>query len=183
MNDNERMTFEEVFKQNERRINYHMLKLGINDPHREFYVEGIYAMWMAYKKYEPNKGPLATYFNYTIRNRLIDMLRKKTREDHNQTKITQEEIGEVDNGNRCGQVKRPVINPSGVALADDAFWKRVKSKLTENQQKWVEFYIIEGMPLQEIAQQEGVSADAVKSWGRQARRKLKDEANVLARML
>ncbi|WP_234402366.1 sigma factor [Oceanobacillus damuensis] len=36
-------------------------------------------MWAAYKKYQPDKGPLATYFNYTIRNRLIDLLRKKSR--------------------------------------------------------------------------------------------------------
>ncbi len=182
MKKEEMITFEEIFEQNERRIYYHMLKLGIKDPHREFYVEGIYAMWMAYKKYNPNKGPLGTYFNYTIRNRLIDMLRTKTREDHNQSKITQKEICEVDNGNRCGESKIPVIDPSGVTLPDNAFWGSVKSMLTENQWKWVKLYLIEGIPLQEIAQQEGVSEDAVKSWGRQTRRKLKDKKDVLVRL-
>lgn len=112
---------------------------------------------------------------YIIRKRLIDMLRKKTREDHNQSKRTHREICEVDNGNRCGETKVPVIDPSGITLPDDAIWKNVKSMLTENQWKWVQFYIIEGMPLQEIAKQEGVSIDAVKSWRRQARKKLKHE--------
>ncbi|SEQ47260.1 RNA polymerase sigma factor, sigma-70 family [Virgibacillus subterraneus] len=182
MKKEEKLTFDEVFEQNERRIHYHMLKLGIKDPHREFYVEGIYAMWMAYKKYNPNKGPLGTYFNYIIRNRLIDMLRQKTREDHNQSKITHKEICEVDNGNSCGEAKTPVIDTSGVTLPDCEFWHSVKEMLTENQWKWVKFYIIEGIPLQEIAQQEGVSEDAVKSWGRQTRRKLKGEKEVLVRL-
>ncbi|GAB4074311.1 hypothetical protein GCM10028778_18140 [Barrientosiimonas marina] len=57
-----------------------------------------------------------------------------------------------------------------MAIADDAFWDRVKSKLTANQWKWVQYHIIEDMRLPEIARQEGVSAEAVKSWGREARR-------------
>lgn len=61
MKEKEKLTFDEIFNQNEKRIHYHMLKLGINDPHREFYVEGIYAMWIAYKKYEPNNGPLGLH--------------------------------------------------------------------------------------------------------------------------
>ncbi|MFD1361949.1 sigma factor [Lentibacillus salinarum] len=87
MHDKYRQSFEEIFKQNERRIHYHMHKLGIHDGQREYYVEGIYAMWIAYKKYDPNKSQLGTYFNYTIRHRLIDMLRKKTKEVHHQRPV------------------------------------------------------------------------------------------------
>lgn len=75
-----------------------------------------------------------------------------------------------------------MIDSSGVTLPYDAFWNSVKSMLTENQWKWVQFYLIDGIPLQEIAQQEGVSEDAVKSWGRQTRRKLKDEKETLVRL-
>ncbi len=169
------MTLEEIFEQNEKRIHYHMLKLGINDPHREFYVEGLYAMWMAYKKYDPDKGPLATYFNYTIRNRLIDIIRAKAREDNNQQKINKHELCKADNGNSCGTLKLPIIDPAGITIEENTFWQSVKSKLSENQWKWVQFFIIEGMSIQEIAQQEGVSTDAVKSWGREVRKKLKGE--------
>ncbi|HLS09618.1 hypothetical protein [Lentibacillus sp.] len=58
MHDNDNMSFEEIFKQNEKRIHYHMLKLGINDPYREFYGESLYAMWMAYKNSGQWKLPM-----------------------------------------------------------------------------------------------------------------------------
>lgn len=182
MKEKENATFEEIFEQNERRINYHMQRLGISDPNREFYVEGVYAMWMAYKKYEPDKGPMATYFNYTIRNRLIDMLRKKTRDEFNLDKVTDKEICVIDNGNRSGRLKLPMVDPSGVEVTDNAFWERVKSMLTQNQWKWVQFYIIEGASLKEIAEQEDVSVEAVKSWGREAKKKLKKEGESLAKL-
>lgn len=173
MPDKDNLSFEEIFRQNERRIHYQMHKLGIHDKQQEYYVEGIYAMWMAYKKYDPNKGPLATYFNYTIRNRLIDMIRKKTREDLNKQKVIHEKTCDIDNGNRSGTRKQPMVDPSGFELVDDAFWQRVKSKLTANQWKWVKFYIIDGMSLGDIARQEDISTEAVKSWGKQVRKKLK----------
>ncbi|TFJ92102.1 sigma factor [Lentibacillus salicampi] len=75
MHDQDKPSFEAIFRQNEQRIHYHMHKFGIHDGQGEYYVEGIYAMWMAYKKCDPTKGPLGTYFNYTIRNRFIDMFR------------------------------------------------------------------------------------------------------------
>ncbi|WP_164667703.1 hypothetical protein [Virgibacillus doumboii] len=81
-------------------------------------------MWLAYKK-------LRTRQRSTC-NRLIDIIRRKTREDLNQDKITHEEICQVDNGNRCGQWKHPLVEPSGVELVDNAFWQSMKSKLTEN---------------------------------------------------
>ncbi|MGP4105972.1 sigma factor [Virgibacillus sp. L01] len=79
MSQNENVTFEEFFKQNTKRIHYHMHKLGSYNPYHEFYTEGLYELWMAYKKYEPNKGSLATYFNCTIHKRLIDMKTNKRR--------------------------------------------------------------------------------------------------------
>ncbi|MFB4167350.1 hypothetical protein [Virgibacillus sp. JSM 102003] len=79
MNVKEYVTFEEFFKQNQKRIHYHMHKLGSYNMTQEFYVEGIYELWMAYRKYEPNNGPLATYFNYIICNRLIEMKNNERR--------------------------------------------------------------------------------------------------------
>ncbi|WP_115771586.1 sigma factor [Oceanobacillus arenosus] len=60
-------TFEDFFQQNERRIHYYLHKLNIRDPHQEFFQERMIAMWNAYENYEPDKGPLSTYFNFTIR--------------------------------------------------------------------------------------------------------------------
>ncbi|MEI3598648.1 MULTISPECIES: sigma factor [unclassified Oceanobacillus] len=57
------ISFEEIFKQNERRIYYHIHRLGIHDPYQDFYSEGLHTLWTAHRKYNPNKGPLRTYFN------------------------------------------------------------------------------------------------------------------------
>ncbi|MGJ9459628.1 hypothetical protein [Oceanobacillus sp. CF4.6] len=62
------------------------------------------------------------------------------------------------------------------SLVDDAdLWEEVRRLLTKNQWKWVKYFIIEDMPLKEIAEQEGVTTDAVKSWGREVRKKLMRE--------
>jgi RNA polymerase sigma factor (sigma-70 family) len=178
MEHDKETSFEEVFKQNERRIYYHIQRLGIHDTHREFYLEGLYAMWKAYQKYEPDKGTLSTYFNYTIRHRLIDMLRKKAREAYKDQMFIEHEKLWVDHGNRSGINKHPVIDSSGISMRDTKIWEEVRELLTENQWSWVYYHVVCGMKYNEIAEWKGVSADAVKSWGRQARRKLRNEVTL-----
>jgi len=173
MNNDKKFTFEEIYNQNKNRIYYQMHKLRIHDPHNEYYTEGLYAMWQAHKKYEPDKGPMATYFNYMIRYRLIDKIRSKSADSTRQEKITHEKMNTIDNGNRYGLMKFPVVDADGITVDDHTFWKRVKARLTENQWKWVCYYIIHGMSQKEIAEQEKVSVEAVKSWGKEARRKLR----------
>lgn len=182
MHENENSTFDEIYKQNKNRIHYQLYKLGIHDPHNEYYTEGIHAMWNAYKKYEPNKGPMGTYFNYTIRYGLIDMLRKKTTQLNQQDKATQIQEAEIDNGNHYGTYKFPVVDKTDISIHDHTFWKFIQSRLTTNQWKWVESYIIQGLSQKEIAAQEGVSTEAVKSWAKETRRKLQAEEQRLQRM-
>src|SRR5699024_9731941 len=167
-------TFEEIFKENERRIHYHIHKLRIKDPDNEFYVEGIHAMSNDYKTSQPEKGTLSTYFNYMMRYRLIDMLEKQTGEEKQLERIVQEERLKYDDGNRKRTAKLPVIDPVGVRVKEEhSLWQGVRKRLTEKQWKWVYYYIILEMPMKAIAVKEGVSVDAVKGWGREARRKLR----------
>lgn len=179
MHDKDKPSFETIFRQNEQRIHYHMHKLGIHDGQGEYYVEGIYAMWMAYKKYDPNKGPLGTYFNYTIRHRLIDMLRKKTNDDRRQLLATQAVSEAADHGYVTDSQR---VDAPGETEEDDVFWDRIRAKLTHNQWKWVQFYIIDDMTLKEIAQQEDVTIEAVKSWGRGVRKKLRHDKQALIKL-
>lgn len=172
---NKKSTFEEVLKQNERRIYYYIHKLNVKDPHQEFYQEGLVAMWNAYKTYEPDKGSLATYFNYMIRNRLIDLLRKKKREKYAYEIIFREELQKIDLGNytRNKGTSSIIYDQPEIPTTDKYFWQHVKSNLTTNQWKWVYYYIIKDMTIKEITLIEGVSREAVKSWGRQAKKKLR----------
>ncbi|WP_077329048.1 sigma-70 family RNA polymerase sigma factor [Virgibacillus siamensis] len=102
-----RIAFEEIFEQNKRRIHYHIHKLNINDPHDEFFQEGLIAMWNAYETYQPDKGAMATYFNYTIRNRLIDRIRKEASHQNTQEKAIQEHLTQVTDGNRHSLRDKP----------------------------------------------------------------------------
>jgi RNA polymerase sigma factor (sigma-70 family) len=169
------LSFEEIVKQNERRVHYYIHKLNVRDPHQEFYQEGLVAMWNAYEKHQPDKGPLATYFNYTIKNRMIDLIRKKTREQQGDEQYIETEKNTLGSGNRDGRTKMPIPDYTGLTVDDAGVWIEVQQLLTENQWKWVYGFIILNMPLKEIAEMEGVSSEAVKSWGRQARKKLRSE--------
>ncbi|WP_115771546.1 hypothetical protein [Oceanobacillus arenosus] len=71
------VSFEEMYEQNERRIQYHIYKLHMDDLDQDFYVTRLYMLWIAYKKFQPYEGMLSTYFNYSIRMHLIDMPRGK----------------------------------------------------------------------------------------------------------
>lgn len=155
-------TFEEIYEQNKRRIHYHIHKLNLQDPHKEYYQEGLIAMWQAYEKYNPDKGPMATYFNYTIRHKLIDLLRKQTNDSLKQQNYLDSQAPLLP------QAAPPVTYNDIPQLL-----KEITSLLTEKQWKWFYHAVLLGMSIKEIAEQENVSIEAVKSWAKEARKKLR----------
>lgn len=177
----EKISFEEIYEQNKKRIHYQMNRLRIRSKLEDisliedFYQEGLFALWNAYEKYDPDRGTLSTYFNYAIRNRLIDMLRKKTRDHRNDGMYFQEERVKIDQGNRYVRNRQVIPDTSKIPIKDVSLWLQVKSLLTEKQWTWVECFIILDMSIKDIAGQEAVSTDAVKSWGREVRKKLKED--------
>src|SRR5699024_4286512 len=118
---------------------------------------------------------LGTFINYKIRFRLIDLLRKKLRRQEVMKEAIEETRVSLESGNRHRASGRTLINPTGIVLEDDTFWREVRSRLTERQWLWVKYFIIADLSVKEIMELEDVSADAVKGWGREARRKLRDE--------
>lgn len=168
--------FDVFFKGNERRIHYQIQRVGgTGQLYGELYTEGIVALWKAYKSYQPIKGELGTYLNYKIRYQLLDFMRKKYREQEQAEKTAHEETVKIDNGNRCSTTDQPIVDMSGIDLKDDTFWREIRGQLTDNQWKWVKYFIIVDMTVKEIVEIENVSASAVKCWGREVRRKLRDK--------
>jgi len=166
--------FQTFFQTNQGRIHYQIQRLGITgDLYEDFYSEGMIALWKAYKSFEPTKGNLGTYLNFRIRYRLIDLLRKRARENEQIEQIIRDKITEIDGGHRYGLSKFPLVNQQGLPVSNEPFWHEVKRHLSKRQWQWVEYFIIADLTIQEIAEIESVSADAVKSWGREARRKLR----------
>lgn len=168
--------FDAFFKANERRIHYQIHRLGIRSEwYDEFYSEGILALWRAYEEYDKVKGDVGTFINFRIRYRLLDLLRRKLREKEREEQIMHEEAIRQLDGNTKKASGTPLVAMNGIEVKDDAFWKEVRRHLTEKQWKWVQYFIIAELSIKEIMEIEGVSADAVKGWGKEVRRKLKNE--------
>lgn len=177
MKNKQPFSFEDIFQQNERRIHYHIQRLDIRDSHKDFFQEGLIALWDAYENYEPDQGPMATYFNFTIRNRLIDKIRKEARHTNNNEKVVMEHKTQLNGGNhfKTNETIYPLVDKTEIPIEDSYFWKNLKNNLTDNQWKWVYYYIIKDMSIKEIAELEKKSEDAIKSWGRQARKNLRNK--------
>lgn len=168
--------FEMFLAANERRIHYQIHRLGVSgDWYAEFYAEGVVALWRAYREHEVVKGNLGTFVNYRIRFRLIDLMRKKMREQQTDELVVTAKREEQHDGNLHRASGLHVLDVRGVELVDDTFWKVVRERLSEKQWKWVYYFIICDLSVKEIMELEEVSADAVKGWGRQVRSKLREE--------
>lgn len=165
--------FDLFFRLHEGRIHYQIkrLNVGMYD-YGAFYSEGILALWRAYKGYEHQRGEIGTYVNYMIRYRLIDLIRKKVREDEVMENGIEEWIITLDDGNKQGTLGIPVVDAEGIILENEAFWREVKKSLSLKQWKWVHYFVIANLSLKEIAEIENVSVDAVKGWARAVREKL-----------
>ncbi|HLR69978.1 MAG TPA: sigma-70 family RNA polymerase sigma factor [Pseudogracilibacillus sp.] len=168
--------FELFFRQHENRIHFQIHRLGVSVRwYDDFYSEGIVALWDAYREFDEARGNLGTFINYKIRFRLIDLLRKKLRRQEVMEEAVEEARVSLETGNRHRSSGMPLIDSSGIYLEDDTFWRKVRKCLTERQWLWVQYFIIADLSVQEIMELEGVSADAVKGWGREVRRKLRHE--------
>lgn len=167
-------TFDIFLKLHERRIHFQIHRLGVHSNwYDEFYTEGIVALWKAYQTYEEKKGAIGTYINFRIRYALIDHIRKKKRQEKLDEDIRWHGLTELTNGTRDRNTDIEIPDIPNIPIHDTSFWESIKGHLTSNQWKWVEYFIIADLTIQEIMEIENVSADAVKGWGRSVRKKLK----------
>lgn len=150
----------------------------MNDPHNEYYQEGLCAMWSAYENYQADKGTMATYFNFVIRNRLIDLNRREKNKKLSDELMVRAIREQLHDGNKRhnGEATHHVIPIMKNIENNPELWQQIKSLLTENQWKWVHYHIMLDMAIKDIALQENTTIDAVKGWGRLARKKLSSEA-------
>ncbi|WP_028783931.1 sigma-70 family RNA polymerase sigma factor [Thalassobacillus devorans] len=152
--------FEEILKQYDNMIHYHIHKLHINDPEQEFYQEGCIALWEAYQSFDPERGAFRQLANYKIHHRFIDLIRKHSKAAENEKNYVDQHANLEDNST----YDQP---------EDYYLWNRLKNELTEKQWKWVKYFIVEDLPYAVIAKKENTTVDAVKNWGREAKKKLK----------
>ncbi|WP_449355236.1 hypothetical protein ACUL41_03660 [Virgibacillus natechei] len=82
-------------------------------------------------------------------------MRKQNRQQENAAGYIQEQKTQIDDRNYYwnGAFSYPMMKvaESERALYDAEFWQDVRADLSENQWKWVTYFVIEGMPVKEIA--------------------------------
>ncbi|UOQ94867.1 sigma-70 family RNA polymerase sigma factor [Halobacillus shinanisalinarum] len=154
------MDFEQIVRENEQLIHYHIHRLHIQDRDGYFFAEGLEALWNAYESYNPELGQFSTYISWRIRNALIDCIRKEARNTKHEETYFQE------------HANMEAIQTEDI-IQDHYLWEQVKEILTENQWKWVYYFVIHDLSVDQIAKLENVTRDAVKNWGRHARNKLR----------
>ncbi|MCP3028057.1 sigma-70 family RNA polymerase sigma factor [Halobacillus sp. A5] len=157
VNDQE---FERIVLENERLIHYHIHSLHIKDANGDFFAIGLEALWKAYESYDPSVGKFSTYLSWKVRNALIDEIRRDSKRLKNQNLLLQ-----MQSSLSCLTSEDVII--------DQYLWDKIKTELTLNQWKWVYYFIIHDLSVSQIADIEGVTSDAVKNWGRHARKKLR----------
>lgn len=177
--------FEHIFHQHKNRIYYYLHYLNIPyQLHDEFYAEGMVALWQAYEQYDSSKGNLTTFLNYQIRFKLIDLIRKKEREQRAIEKMRENEQIKQTTGNRNRGKNYPLlVHANTIKIHDESLWHELREKLTERQWKWVYYFIILDLSLREIADKENVTVDAVKGWAKMTRQTLRKDPTFKKRLL
>ncbi|MFS0821443.1 sigma-70 family RNA polymerase sigma factor [Bacillus sp. 1P02SD] len=153
------MEFEELAEQYKPLIFQVIKDLRLYGDKECFYQSGLIGLWEASTRFDPDKGVEFSTFAYsTIRGKLLDHLKK-----------------EALHRERC----RPMGELIFLSLTDGSKGNSVNvieeygEGLTDNQVKWVQGRIIEDKSYKVIADEHGVTVDSVKSWGRQAIKKLR----------
>ena len=174
---------EKLFKQ-EQRIYYHIHRLRIPYAfHEEFYAEGMIALWQAYESYDSARGELDTHLNAVLNFHFIDLIRKNKRTSDAQISVREQLITKEETGNRMTRTNQLLVDQTGIEVDDEMFWEEIKSLLSKRQWTWVYYYVIHEYSLKDIARRENVSVEAVKSWAKEARKKLRNETHLKANIL
>ncbi|GGD28534.1 sigma-70 family RNA polymerase sigma factor [Pontibacillus salipaludis] len=164
----EDLEFEEMMDQFTPMIHHIIHKLRIRDPYGEFYQEGVLALWEAVQSFQEDKGKLSSYVYFIVRNRLISKMRKDNRmtEKDDQFALLMEE-------------EAVCYDELSFNLIDPYVYKEIGRLLTNNQLKWFNGFILREQSLQEIADRENTTLNAVKNWGRLAKEKLRHSSILL----
>src|SRR5699024_11602063 len=112
----------------------HIHRLGIPvNLHDEFYTEGIVALWKAYQEMDASKGKPGTFLNYRIRFRLIDLIRRKKREEANEEAFMQHSNTEMTNGARNRHSNTPLVKNPDITISTVALYLNILQQLSTYQ--------------------------------------------------
>ena len=155
-------TFEEVVQQYKPYIYHFIRRYGIRDWEGDFFQVGMIGLWQAWKNWDEDRASFSSYAYLCVRREILRLL------DYNSKKIAQQQAF-LENVKHEDFVRK-----DDYALENEWLYV-VRDILTEKQWIWVNEFLLNGYSVREIATKYEVSENAVKGWGREARKKLKKQ--------
>jgi RNA polymerase sigma factor (sigma-70 family) len=153
--------FNRVIEEENWLIHYCMKQLQIYKQHDEYYQEGLIGLWEAYERFDESRGVAFRTFAWrTIRGKLLTLLRKSKSYDDRQATLTEAIIEITEDLQSAIPLELEIL----MGYCDE---------LTEAQKKWVFLHFFDGMGANQIASEENVSIETVKSWRRYALQKIR----------
>lgn len=154
-------TFEEIITEFEPMVKNMIKSLKIYKGFEDFYQCGLIGLWEAYHRFDPSKGYFPSFAKVTVRGKMLSLLKK---EKQYETQITLIESS---------------VDQISVATDDQLIHKEALLSycidLSPNQRKWVIRACLENKKPMEIAEEEGVSVETVKTWRKKALEKLRKQ--------
>lgn len=154
------MSFDEIKEKYEPMIKKQLTALNIYQNYEDFYQVGVIGLWDAYRRFDPNKGSFGSFAMKTVRGNMLMHLTKEAR-----YKERQHLVGGVELFERVGVTEDR-------ALELELFTPYIEN-LTPREKLWViETFLYDKKP-SDIASEQKVSINSVKTWRSSALRKLR----------
>jgi RNA polymerase sigma factor (sigma-70 family) len=129
-----------------------------------YYQAGLIGLWKAWRQFDPNKGEFSAFVFLKVKGQILNELEKEGSFQHRHMLTEHDE-------RTANQLYEEYPLEREMLLS-------YCHELTDNQKKWVLQTFLEGKKLQEIAECEGVTYEAVKSWRRGALKQLRKKGGM-----
>lgn len=136
-----------------------ILSLQIYKNQEDFYQIGLIGLWEAHQRFDPEKGFFPAFAKTTVRGKMLEHMKKQIRFDQHHTAIS-DEILEL------------TLDPDQEKPLEREMILSYCEGLSKKQLAWVKHAIIDNKKLREIAKIEGVETSSIKSWRREALKKM-----------
>ncbi|MEC1771892.1 sigma-70 family RNA polymerase sigma factor [Schinkia azotoformans] len=157
--DYQNKSIEDILLQFEPMVKKQMLSLQIYKNQEEFFQIGLIGLWEAHQRFNPEKGVFPAFAQMTVRGKMLSHLRKETTFEAHHTGLSEEMFDVIAMPEHEDPLERENILSYCKGLSD-------------KQLTWVMQGIFENKKPKEIAENEGVPVDRVKSWRREALKKI-----------
>lgn len=157
--------FEEVARNYEPLIRNTIKQLRLYKNIEDMHQIGLIALWEAYEKFDPAKGEFPAYAKATVKGRMLTALKKAKVYDERHVFPKPVEEGE--------DYFSVIPNSTEAVPLEKETLSLYLHNLSDRQRFWVEESLFLGKKTREIAEEQGVSQHTVRSWKKEAVKKIK----------